>query len=237
MQGFVAETAETFGGAPSVAVARGYKGKREFDLLVAPLLIVITSPLMLVAGILVLLSSPGPVIFRQKRFWMRVAGEEKFFIIWKFRTLHVGSEKPHDLVVKGDPRLISLVIPCGRWRITIPVGKILRDTHFDELLQLFQVFLGTMSLVGPRPDMLEKAHERIRATNGRHRELQQWKPGLVGRVCLMGKWETLERKDPAFDATEVELKYLRDASRLSDLKLLGLAPLKVVGFPVHRWLS
>lgn len=111
--------------------------KRLFDLVFSFFGIIILSPFLVFITILVKLSSKGPVFYKQSRVGMN----GKDFKIFKFRTMYLGSDKKGLLTVGGrDPRVT-------------PVGYFLRKFKLDELSQLFNVFLGEMSLVGPRPEV------------------------------------------------------------------------------------
>ncbi len=111
--------------------------KRIFDFFASLIGIVLLSPVFLVAALLVKCSSRGPVFFRQKR--VGYGGKE--FYIHKFRTMYVeGQRSLMEITVKNDSRIT-------------PVGVYLRRSKIDEIPQLFDVLLGNMSLVGPRPEV------------------------------------------------------------------------------------
>lgn len=111
--------------------------KRLFDIVASGLGLIILSPLFLIVAIWIKLDSPGPVFFRQ----VRVGRYNKDFRIFKFRTMRVGSDKGSQITIGGrDPR----VTRAGYW---------LRKFKIDELPQLINVFIGDMSLVGPRPEV------------------------------------------------------------------------------------
>ncbi len=111
--------------------------KRLFDIVASGLGLIILSPLFLIVAIWIKLDSPGPVFFRQ----VRVGRFNKDFRIFKFRTMRVGSDKGSQITIGGrDPR----VTRAGYW---------LRKFKIDELPQLINVFIGDMSLVGPRPEV------------------------------------------------------------------------------------
>ncbi|MDM9385230.1 sugar transferase [Chlorogloeopsis sp. ULAP01] len=110
--------------------------KRLFDIAIALLTLIILSPIFLLVALAIKFSSPGPILFCQER----LGRLGKPFTIYKFRTMvdgaiHIGSGIN---TFKGDPRITS-------------VGKFLREYHLDELPQLFNILVGEMSLVGPRP--------------------------------------------------------------------------------------
>ena len=111
--------------------------KRFFDIVASGLGLIMLSPLFLIVAIWIKLDSPGPVFFRQ----VRVGRYNKDFRIFKFRTMRVGSDKGSQITIGGrDPR----VTRAGYW---------LRKFKIDELPQLINVFIGDMSLVGPRPEV------------------------------------------------------------------------------------
>jgi len=113
--------------------------KRLFDLVVSGLALVVLSPLLLIIATLVKLDSPGPALFRQER----VGRFGRPFRMHKFRTMREDVPAPgYNLTVGMDPRITA-------------VGAFLRRYKLDELPQLFDVFIGTMSFVGPRPEMSE----------------------------------------------------------------------------------
>lgn len=113
--------------------------KRAFDLSFSLIGLVILCPLILVIAFLIKISDWGPVFFQQER----LGRQGKLFKIWKFRTMRV-NPGGDPITVKDDPRVT--------W-----IGRILRRFHLDELPQLFNVLGGTMSLVGPRPEVQKYA--------------------------------------------------------------------------------
>jgi len=114
------------------------KGKRLFDLVCASFLLLLASPILLMSALLVRLTSSGPVFYSQTR----LGKNGKPFTIWKIRSMYHNCEKKSGAVWcsgKGDARVT-------------PVGRFLRRSHFDELPQLWNIFKGDMTLVGPRPE-------------------------------------------------------------------------------------
>lgn len=144
--------------------------KRLFDLLFALAAIILSFPLMLIISLLVKLTSKGPVLFKQ----IRIGKDNQPFMIYKFRTMVENAEKLSGPVWAShdDPRVT-------------PVGRFLRKTSLDELPQLFQVLLGKLSLVGPRP-------ERPHFVN-KYKDFQGLrlciKPGLTGLAQINGRYE------------------------------------------------
>lgn len=142
--------------------------KRAFDCLAALLGMVILSPFFVLICIAVKCSSPGPVFFRQNR----VGRGGKIFKTVKFRTMRVGAESQGSVTTATDIRIT-------------PVGRVLRFWKLDELPQLWNVFLGHMSLVGPRPDVQGYA-DRLEEEERRVLELR---PGITGPATLYFRYE------------------------------------------------
>jgi len=114
--------------------------KETFDFVGSSLLLVILSPLLLLISVLIRASSPGPIIFCQKR----LTKNGKVFILYKFRTM----------VLNAETKTGAVWADVGDSRIT-KLGQFMRRTRFDELPQLYNVFCGDMSLIGPRPERPE----------------------------------------------------------------------------------
>ncbi len=163
--------------------------KRAMDIAGSLFGIVITSPVMLLAALLVKLTSPGPVIFRQER----VGLHNRPFYMYKFRSME--QQKPTEekkaWTVRDDPRVTR-------------VGKLLRRTSLDELPQLFNILKGDMSLVGPRPErplFVEKFKEEIPRYMVKH----QVRPGLTGWAQVNGlRGDTSIRKRIDYDIYYIE---------------------------------
>ena len=173
-------------------------GKRILDIVVSGIGIVLTSPLMLLIAILVKAYDGGPVFYLQDRLTYR--GKE--FKICKFRSMCVDSEKQGArLASKNDSRIT-------------PVGKVLRNLHLDELPQLFNVFKGDMSLVGPRPERRVIMDEYEKEIPEFHYRLKV-KAGLTGYAQVYGKYNTTP-----YDKLKLDLFYIENYSLLLDIKLL-----------------
>lgn len=163
--------------------------KRVVDVVGALFGILLTSPIMLLAAVLVKCSSPGPVIFKQER----VGLHNKPFFMYKFRSMELQApgEEKKAWTVKNDPRVT-------------PVGKFLRRTSLDELPQLFNILRGDMSLVGPRPErplFVEKFREEIPRYMVKH----QVRPGLTGWAQVNGyRGDTSIRKRIDHDIFYIE---------------------------------
>lgn len=169
--------------------------KRIFDVVVAGAVLLVGWPFLVALAILIRIDSPGSPIFRQQR-----AGRGmKPFEVYKFRTMRTGAE-PYGASPKSedDPRLTRL----GRW---------LRETALDELPQLWNVFTGDMSLVGPRPLYMSQARE----FTPRQRWRLEVRPGLTGLAQVSGRGEL-----PHDQKLEIDVQYVEQASLLLDLRIL-----------------
>ena len=173
-------------------------GKRILDIIVSGLGILITAPIMLIIAICVKAYDRGPVFYYQDRLTYK--GKE--FKICKFRSMCVDSEKQGArLASKHDSRIT-------------PVGKVLRNLHLDELPQLFNVFKGDMSLVGPRPERRVIMDEYEKEIPEFHYRLKV-KAGLTGYAQVYGKYNTTP-----YDKLKLDLFYIENYSFLLDIKLL-----------------
>ena len=181
--------------------------KRLFDIIVSFLGLLILSPLFLLLTILIKCDSKGPVFFIQKR----VGRNGKKFDIFKFRTMRINAEEliasftPEQLKewkenfkLKNDPRITR-------------VGKFLRNTSLDELPQLINIFIGNMSLVGPRPIV----EEELEWYGEKKNVLLSVRPGLTGW------WATNGRSEVSYpERCDYELYYVYNCSLLLDIKIL-----------------
>ena len=187
------------------------------DLSIASLLLVLLSPVLLTIAALIKASTPGPILFRQ---W-RVGQRGKLFRVLKFRTMTVNAEQHHHQVMAGQSHT-NLHKREDDPRIT-PLGKRLRKYSLDELPQLFNVLLGEMSLVGPRPWALYDA-VRIRP------EMLERLNALPG---ITGAWQ-VQARSHLLDidmVNDLDLEYLRNWSLTEDLKiLLRTVPKVLSGF-------
>ena len=188
---------ETLAGVPIMEFRRspldgwGRIIKRLIDLFGSFILIILTSPLMIIVAILVKLTSKGPILFRQER-----VGLDRNFDFYKFRTMRVGAEKEHDKLIEKYGNMFKLE---NDPRLT-PVGKFLRKTSLDELPQFFNVLKGEMSLIGPRPPMPK---EVAQYTNWQKRRLGV-KPGITGLWQVSGRSELSFEEWVRLDAYYIE---------------------------------
>lgn len=173
--------------------------KRLFDIVSCSVAVLLLSPLFLVISILIKLSSPGPIIFKQKR----VTKNERIFTMYKFRSMRTDmAEGAVHWTEENDPRITR-------------IGRFLRHTSLDELPQLFNVIGGSMSLIGPRPErpeLVEQFNTEVPGYRMRHRA----KAGISGWAQVNG-WRgntSLERR------IEFDLYYIRNWSPLFDMKII-----------------
>lgn len=194
--------------------------KRAMDLLISGLGIVVFSPFLLIVAILIKLSSPGPVLFKQ----IRLGLNGRRFVLYKFRTMLQDAEKELAEVdineFMGDSEHKKKKI-----QYMTPIGKVLRKFSIDELPQLFNVFFGHMSLIGPRPCVPEEV-EQYQPWQRRRLSMR---PGIT---CL---WQIRGRNNVKFeDWMKLDLEYLDNWSLYLDLKILiKTIPVVVLGIGAY----
>ncbi|MCH5253663.1 MAG: exopolysaccharide biosynthesis polyprenyl glycosylphosphotransferase [Lachnospiraceae bacterium] len=183
--------------------------KRMIDLVCAAILIVITSPIMLITAIAIKVYDGGPVFYKQ----IRCTIDSREFYILKFRSMRVDAEKD------GVARLAAR----NDTRIT-PIGKFIRAVRIDELPQLFNILKGDMSFIGPRPERPEIIAQYLE-------EMPEFafrmkvKAGLAGYAQVYGKYNTTP-----YDKLKLDLTYIENYSVWMDLRLM-LLTLKILFKP------
>src|SRR5579883_682622 len=196
----------------------GYESVKPLvEFLLAAVMLLLTAPLILLIMVLVKVSSPGPVIYRQRRIGLR----GRAFTIYKIRTMFLDSERDGPTwAVPGDPRVT-------------PVGSILRLTHLDELPQLLNVLMGEMSLVGPRPERPEFVEKLEHDLPGYRRRLAV-RPGVTGLAQV--------QQPPDTDLASVRRKlnydlcYVERIGIWLDVRLIAGTVLKCLGVP-FTWIG
>ena len=179
--------------------------KRIMDIVISIIMIILTSPIMLIAVIGVKLSSPGPVIFKQKR----VGKNNKIFTMYKFRSMKVNDMSDTAWTTDEDPRKTKF-------------GTFLRKTGIDELPQLFNVLFGDMSIVGPRPEIPAYV-EKYSKTIPLYRVKHQVKPGITGLAQIYGfRGNTSIEK-----RIELDIEYIENWSVFNDIKIILITPFKM----------
>jgi lipopolysaccharide/colanic/teichoic acid biosynthesis glycosyltransferase len=207
------------------AVSKIWILKRGMDLVLSALLLFLLLPGFALIAVIVKLSSPGPVFFKQ----MRVGHLMKPFTMYKFRTMYTDADPgvhyhyvswfitSSDHAEANDKA--SFFKLTNDDRIT-PIGRLLRRTSLDELPQFWNVLIGDMSLVGPRPPLPY--------------ELQQYKPWHRRRLLeampgITGLWQVVGRSRTTFDQmVRLDLQYARTISLWSDIKLLLATPAAMI---------
>jgi exopolysaccharide biosynthesis polyprenyl glycosylphosphotransferase len=198
---------------PGVRVAYAF-WKRILDILGSMLLLAILSPILVIITMLVALSSPGSIIYRQQR----VGKGGRLFPFYKFRSMYRDADKRLDELLAQNEKQGPIFKMRQDPRIT-PVGRFLRKYSLDELPQLFNVLKGEMSLVGPRPPL--------------PREVEQYEDAAFRRLsvppgitCL---WQICGRSDTSFDEwMALDALYVEQMSFWLDLKILMKTPTAVI---------
>ena len=179
--------------------------KRIMDIIISLVMIILTSPIMLLAMVGVKLSSKGPVIFKQER----VGRNNEIFTMYKFRSMKVNDMSDTAWTTDDDPRKTRF-------------GTFMRKTGIDELPQLFNVLFGSMSIIGPRPE-LPKYVEEYSKIIPLYMIKHQVKPGITGLAQIYGF-----RGDTSIEKRiEMDIKYIENWSLFNDVKILVLTPFKM----------
>jgi exopolysaccharide biosynthesis polyprenyl glycosylphosphotransferase len=183
--------------------------KRMIDIVCAVILVVVSSPFMLITAIAIKLYDGGPVLYKQ----VRCTRDMKEFKILKFRSMRTDAEKDGvaRLAQKNDSRIT-------------PIGKFIRKVRIDELPQLFNILKGEMSFIGPRPErpeIIKQYQEEMPEFTFRTKV----KAGLAGYAQVYGKYNTTP-----YDKLKLDLFYIENYSIWLDLKLM-LLTLKILFTP------
>lgn len=203
--------------------------KRTIDIFGSLFLIVIFSPIMLITAFLVKKSSPGPIIFKQKR----VGKDSKPFYMYKFRSMYIGDNDRR--LKEGYPDLWKKYKDAG-WKLPMeedpritPIGKKIRSLTIDEFPQLFNVLKGEMSLIGPRAyreEELQEYEEKYPHTKKFIKDIRSAKPGITGL------WQTSGRNDLSFEQrAKLDSDYVRKKSIWQETKILLKTPMSMLS----RW--
>ena len=215
-----------------------YFFKRVLDLTVATLALVILSPVMALIAVLIVLDSPGPIIFAQNRVsarrWTRDGfsyWQQAIFTCYKFRSmvqdadsaLHraffqafIHNDHTSMVALQGEDIQTRKLVHDPR---VTRLGRFLRRSSIDELPQLWNVLKGDMSLVGPRPPIPYEVNEYEPG----HRRRLETKPGLTGL------WQVTARSSADFDEmVRLDIQYIENQSLWLDLKILLKTPLAVL---------
>jgi exopolysaccharide production protein ExoY len=203
-------------GVPTLTLETGTPGqlegalKRIADVVIGLILLIAFVPIMGVVSILIKLTSPGPILFVQKRLGQAA----KPFRIFKFRSMRIDAEE----LLKRDDELRrkylenNYKIPAAEDVRVTRLGRILRRTSLDELPQIFNVLRGEMSLVGPRPILPEELEKYGEYSS----LLLMVKPGMTGSWQVSGRSRIAEYSD----RVKLDMEYVRDQSLRADLNIL-----------------
>lgn len=192
--------------------------KRLFDIFGALLGIILLFPLLIVIGLIVKITSPGPVLY----CGVRTGWYGQPFQIFKFRSMRVGAESGAGTTSKNDPRIT-------------PVGSFIRHYKLDEIPQLFNVLFGDMSFVGPRPELLRYTSQYV----GDEQLILCVRPGITDLSSLQfsNLNELIDDEDPDRffeekvlpEKNRLRIKYVKERSFLLDFFLIVKTLLKVAG--------
>ena len=183
--------------------------KRLLDFIISACCLLIFSPLFLICYLAIKLSG-GPVIYKQERIGLH----GKPFYIYKFRSMKTNAEENGEELLQSedDPRLTK-------------VGKLLRRHHLDELPQLWNVLIGDMAFVGPRPER-EYYINQIMARDSRYERLYVLRPGVTSYATLKNGYT--DNIDKMLKRLEFDLYYLEHQSLWTDFKILVQTFLNIV---------
>lgn len=189
--------------------------KRILDILLSLLVIIFAFPIMILIAIGIILEDGYPIFFNQKRLGYQF----QEFTMYKFRTMKNRSqmEKNYFINYKDDERLLR-------------VGKLTRGLGLDELPQLINIFKGDMSIVGPRPQLMDELEQHLPVDNNYYDRFLM-KPGVTGFAQLKGRSQLVFYKK-----TQHDLKYIDMFKRYGiviDLIVIVITPLRILDFKTH----
>lgn len=178
--------------------------KRLFDFIMSLIAIILFAPVILIVALAVKFTSPGPMLFKQRR----IGKENIEFEIYKFRTMRIDTPNVPTHLLENPDKWIT------------PVGKFLRKTSLDELPQLFNILKGEMSIVGPRPALYNQLDlKEMRTKVGVHKLV----PGLTGWAQINGRDEI-----PLSLKVSLDKEYLDKKSFFFDIKVIFMTALSVL---------
>lgn len=178
--------------------------KRLFDFVMSLMGIIVLSPIILIVALAVKLTSPGPMLFKQRR----IGKNNDEFQIYKFRTMRIDTPNVPTHLLENPEQWIT------------PVGKFLRKTSLDELPQLFNILKGEMSIVGPRPALYNQIDlKEMRTEAGVHKLV----PGLTGWAQINGRDEI-----PLSLKVKLDKEYLEKKNFFFDIKIIFMTVLSVL---------
>ena len=192
--------------------------KRAFDIVASAAALIILSPIMLIAAILVYVDDPGKVFYGH----VRIGKNGKPFKMWKFRSMYMNADKMINLLTPEQAKQYYTEFKIDNDPRITKIGNFLRKTSLDELPQLFNVLCNDMSLVGPRPLIESEIQTYYEDT---HDVLLAVKPGVTGY------WQAYARNNATYQSGErqkMEMYYVRNASLWLDIKILFKTVVSVI---------
>jgi putative colanic acid biosynthesis UDP-glucose lipid carrier transferase len=185
--------------------------KRAFDLMVSIVMLCSFFPIIcLIVGVFIKLTSPGPIFFVQKR----TGKDGQDFNCYKFRSMVVNQDADKLQATANDPR-------------KTPLGNFIRNTSIDEIPQLINVFLGNMSLVGPRPHMV-KHTEMYSKLIDNYMDRHTVKPGITGWAQVTGLRGETKELSQMENRVKADIWYIQNWSFLLDMKILMRTALTIL---------
>jgi lipopolysaccharide/colanic/teichoic acid biosynthesis glycosyltransferase len=193
-----------------------YGVKGAFDRLAAGLILLVLALPIAIISLLIMLTSPGPVLVRQSR----VGRFGKSFTAYKFRSMREDAEMLRDQLEQDNSHSAPTIFKVKRDPRVNRFGRLIRRTSIDEIPQLFNVVRGEMSLVGPRPPL--------------PREVMHYQPHHLQRLAatpgMTGLWQIRGRSEIPFEEmVEMDLEYIRTWSLWTDLRIIIKTPFAVIG--------
>jgi len=180
--------------------------KRIMDIILSIIGIIILSPIFLILSAWIKIDSKGPAIFKQ----IRVGENNQLFTIYKFRTMVVDADKKRELAIDYE-NIENFVFQSKSDNRITKVGAFLRKTSLDEIPQLFNVFLGNMSMVGPRPEIPDV----VQFYPEEYKQRLLVPPGITGLAQVSGRGEIELGKTIYYDLT-----YIKNFSIVYDIKII-----------------
>lgn len=191
----------------NMMVNGAYGLKRFFDVVITVIVLLLLSPLLLIVAVWIKLDSPGPMIFRQ----IRVGKNGRHFNFYKFRSMYMDADKRKAEILEQNESRDGVIFKMKKDpRITRP-GRFIRKFSIDELPQLFNVLMGDMSLVGPRPPLPSEVAQYTLEDRKRLHVI----PGIT---CI---WQVSGRSDIPFkEQVELDKEYIKSQSAWKDFLIL-----------------
>jgi len=199
--------------------------KRGIDIFSALILLIIFSPILIIFAILIKITSPGPVIFKQLR-----VGRNGLFFMYKFRSMRIGD---NDKFLKENYPELWKKYKANDWKLSAhedpritPIGKFIRATSIDEMAQFLNVLRGEMSLVGPRAyrdEELKEYASKYPKTKKYIEVIRSAKPGITG------PWQVSGRNELSFEKrAKLDAEYINNRSLADELLIIFKTPMAMI---------